>query len=177
MIPQSSRWARTARAETPAPETSTKRRLVSTVSKTLRFSHRLHENLSGFFDLSATHIQVRHHTEEGIAPDADVDPTVFQVGAHSASRDAGPGDIDKEEVGLDGLEDKAYTLTPRDDCPEPARVFVILREPVHVMLQGVKAGGGQHPRLPQGSTDALFTAPCFVDEALGACQYGAHRTA
>ena len=78
--------------------------------------------------------------------------------------------VDLRRVGLDARQ-------LGQALGEAARVRVVVREPVHVVVERVQAAGRHDPGLAQRAADHLLVAPRLVDELARPGEHGADRRA
>jgi hypothetical protein len=72
------------------------------------------------------------------------------------------GEIDEDHVGLRRLH--LHVIDAGQALGQPLRERVVLRQPVHMMIQRIARGGGQHPRLAHASAGHLSHATRSRDQ-------------
>src|SRR5579875_1357459 len=91
------------------------------------------------------------------AHNADHDPLLPEARSERFSRKTGARGIKKHEIRF-----RQFNLDPRN-LRKPSRkfsgIFVVVRQPLDVMVQRIKARRSADSGLPQGSAEALLPAP------------------
>ena len=90
---------------------------------------------------------------------------------------AGAGDVEEDEVGLDPLHVDGEARNLGQPLGEAAGVGVVLAEALDVVAQGVDPAGRDDPGLAHRAAEGLLVAPGLLDEGAGAGQRRADRRA
>ena len=94
---------------------------------------------------------------------------------HLLAADAGAVGIEEHQIGLGLLH--LYAADLREPTGERPRMGVVIRQPIDMMVERMKAGGGANAGLSHRTAEALLPAPDLVDEIAGARDHAADRRA
>src|SRR5437868_1667483 len=130
-------------------------------------------DFEGAVDPAAVHVEV------GDCPEARcIQPGHLHAGATElVARLGRVGHLEHHDVGvhLRGVDRHAVDLC--QPFRQQARVLVVLRQPLHVVVEGVEAGCGHNAGLAHRASPHLLVAPGLVDQVARSDEHRADRRA
>ena len=133
------------------------------------------EDLGGCPDILGGNAFVENHPDEFIQNGVNQQPLFLGFAAELVVGQAGGGDIQQQDIGLDGFGVRGYDdVQILEQGSAQGTVVMVLLEPASVVLQGIDAGGCNDAGLAHTAANHFPGIPGLPDEGIGAAEQGAN---